>query len=484
MEVRAPSVPAVLAVLPVVLLIAVGHRYGFHRDELYFVEAGRHPAWGYADQPPLVPLLATAWHDRVAGSLWAFRLVPAVLAGVLVWIGWQVARELGGDHRAAAWTAAVVGTASTVLAAFHLFGTTAVDVTLSTALLCLLLRAVRTRAAPDWLWVGAVAAVALLVKALPGLLLLCCAVAILVTGHARLPRRPGPWLAVALAAAGAAGPLAWQAANGWPQLELGRAIAGGSSGTSVDTALFVPLLATLTGPLTTPFWVAGAWALVRDPEHRGRRWLPLAAGLFLLAVLLTGGKPYYLLPFAVVLAAAGAPVVLRWAARRPWRAPAAVSAVAANAVVGAILVLPLLPPRLAVLDVNYDLGEQVGWDDLVAAVATEHREEPAGVVLTQNYGEAGALDRARRAGTDLPPVASGHNGYWWWSRPPDGAAPVLVVTWAEADTLARSLDGCVRRATVTNAAGVDNDEDGVGIWRCDAPVRPWSQLWPDLQRLG
>jgi 4-amino-4-deoxy-L-arabinose transferase-like glycosyltransferase len=484
MSARSRALLPALALLPVAVLLVVGHRYGFHRDELYFVEAGRHPAWGYADQPPLVPLLATAWHDLVAGSLWAFRAVPALLSGALAWTAWQVARELGGDRRTAAWTAAVVGTASTVLAAFHLFGTTAVDATLSTALLWLLLRAVRTRATPDWVWVGAVAGVALLVKTLPGLLLLCCAVAILVTGHARLLRRPGPWLAVALAAAGAAGPLAWQAANGWPQLELGRAIAAGSSGTSVDTALFVPLLVTLTGPLTTPFWVAGAWSLARHPEHRGRRWLPLAAGLFLVAVLVTGGKPYYLLPVAVTLAAAGVPVVLRWAARRRWRTPAAVAAVATNAVVGAVLVLPLLPPRLALLDVNYDLGEQVGWEELIAAVAAEHREEPAGVVLTRNYGQAGALDRARRAGTDLPHVASGHNGYWWWSRPPDGAAPVLVVTSAEADTLARTLDGCTRRATVTNAAGVDNDEDGVGIWRCDGPVRPWSQLWPDLQRLG
>lgn len=480
MAVRAPLV---LAALPVVVLLALGHRYGFHRDELYFVEAGRHPAWGYADQPPLVPLLATFWHDAVGGSLWAFRVVPALLAGVLVLITWATARELGGDRRAAAWSAAVVGTASTVLAAFHLFGTTAFDITLTAALVWLLLRAVRTAGTWDWAAVGAVAAVALLVKTLPGILLACCAVAILVTGHARLLRRPGPWVAVALAVAGAAGPLAWQAANDWPQLELGRAIAAGSSGTSVDTWLFVPLLLTLTGPVTTPFWVAGLWATARHPDHRGRRWLPLAAALFLVTVLVTGGKPYYLMGVVPALTAAGAPVLLRWADRRRDRVTLPL-VVVLNAVTGAVLVLPILPPQLALLDVNYDLGEQVGWAELVAAVAAEHEADPAGVVVTQNYGEAGALDRARRDGATLPPVASGHNAYWWWSRPPDGAAPVLVVTWADAQQLGETFEGCMRRATVTNSAGVDNDEAGVGLWRCDGPVRVWVDVWPDLQRLG
>lgn len=292
-----------------------------------------------------------------------------------------------------------------MLAAFHLFGTTAFDVTLSTALLWLLLRAVRT---------GATRA----------------------------------------------------------------------SGTSVDTALFLPLLLTLTGLLTKPFWATGAWALAHGPQHRGRRRVPLAAGPFLGAVLVTGGKPYYLLPVILVLVAAGTPAVLRWAGHRPWRTPALGYAATGNAIVGATLVLPLLPPRLAPVDVNYDLGEQVGWDELVAAVAVEHTEEPAGVVLTQNYGQAGALDRAHRAGADLPPVASGHNGYWWRSRPAAGSAPVLVVTRADADRLGRDLRGCERRASVTNSDGVDNDEDGVGLWRCAGPARPWSELWPDLQRLG
>jgi len=66
--------PALLvAALLGVLLLATSSRYGYHRDELYFLEAGHHLAWGYPDQPPLVPAIARAM-SAISDSLVVLRL--------------------------------------------------------------------------------------------------------------------------------------------------------------------------------------------------------------------------------------------------------------------------------------------------------------------------------------------------------------------------------------------------------------------------
>ncbi len=58
-------------------LLAVSGAYGFHGDEMYFVVAGQHPAFGYVDQPPLTPLLSAASVALLGVSPTAVRVLPA-----------------------------------------------------------------------------------------------------------------------------------------------------------------------------------------------------------------------------------------------------------------------------------------------------------------------------------------------------------------------------------------------------------------------
>src|SRR6185437_12062104 len=90
-----PAWPVVLAVagaLGVVLVLLAG-RYGYHRDELYFIVAGGHPAWGYPDQPPLTPFVAWAAERVGGGNLAVFRLPAVGVAVAVTVLAALIARE-------------------------------------------------------------------------------------------------------------------------------------------------------------------------------------------------------------------------------------------------------------------------------------------------------------------------------------------------------------------------------------------------------
>ena len=220
-------------------------------------------------------------------------------------------------------------------------------------------------------------------------------------------------MAAGLAAAGLAPSLPWQSRSGWPQLTMARSIADGGSGTSTERWTFPLLLPTLTGA-TFLVVVVGAVVLWR---RQPSRWLPVAAGLLVVVLVAVGGKPYYAFAFVPVLAAAGVGTLRRWHAGRLDGGKLLRRLVVLNAVGGAFVGLPVLPAAQAPVAVVYDHGEQVGWPELADTVARAARATGADLVLTENYGQAGAVDQARRTGRPMPPVASGHNGYWWWSRP-------------------------------------------------------------------
>ena len=107
--------------------VATSTRYGFHRDELYFIVAGSHPALGYPDQPPLVPLVSWAMHGLAPGSPLTLRLPSALAAAATTVLAGLVAREAGGGRRAQVIAAACTAVSGFALAVGHFVTTTTFD---------------------------------------------------------------------------------------------------------------------------------------------------------------------------------------------------------------------------------------------------------------------------------------------------------------------------------------------------------------------
>jgi hypothetical protein len=89
---------SIVAAAGIALLLLVAGRYGYHRDELYFLACGKRLAWGFVDQPPITPAIARLSQAVAPGSLVALRVIPALIFGSLVVLAALTARELGAGR--------------------------------------------------------------------------------------------------------------------------------------------------------------------------------------------------------------------------------------------------------------------------------------------------------------------------------------------------------------------------------------------------
>lgn len=465
---RLPEPPWPLAALTTLILVALSGRYGYHRDELYFLECGRHLAWGYPDQPSLVPLLARLADGIAPGSLVVLRLPSALAAGGTVVLAGAIARELG-SRRSGVWLASgATSLGGFVLATGHLLSTSTFALLGTTAASYVLVRLLRDNAPSRSTWValGLIVGLTLEANPFPVALLAATGLALLVVGPREVLRSPWPWVAVALAVMIVIPYAAWQARHGWPQLNVARGISGGSSVTSVSRPLFLPFLLLQAGPWLAPVWITGLVRLLRDRRLRclGVGFV-LATGAFLVA----GGKPYYLGGWLPLLLAAGAQPVVD-AVRRRWIAAGLV--LSSPALIFSLPVLPVAHAGIAV-SINPDAGETIGWPEYVDQVDHVLRTLPTGTpVVTSNYGEAGAL---ARFGPSTLRVYSGHNAYATWGHPP-GRVAVLLVGVSEL-LEQKACETTTEEGVIASPHGIDNDENGV-VMRLCVPAGRWTDLWP------
>ena len=469
---RRPSVP--IAGLTGLLLLVFSGRYGYHRDELYFLEAGHHLAWGYPDQPPLVPAVARLMAEIAPGSLVVLRLPSTLIATAVVLLAGAMARRLRARASGEAFAATATALSGFVLGMGHLLSTATFDLLGWTALSYLVLRLVQGDDARLWLLAGPVAGLTLQANVLVAFLLVGLVVSLVLVGPRALLRSPLPWVAAAVAFLLGLPYLVWQARHGWPQLDVASSIASGGSGSSASRPAFLPLVLVEVGPWLAPVWLTGLVRLWRD---RSLRCFAATFGVLLVAFLVLGGKPYYLAGLFPLLLAAGAQPVVDWA----WRWVPAMLLVLSLPVL--VITLPILPiaATAPAIDVNYDLGETIGWPMMVGQVADAHEKLPPGTpIVASNYGEAGAVDRYGPA-LGLPSAYSGHNGYADWGHPPD-SVPALVVGFDEG-LLQRVCSELRTLDHLRTPHDVDNDEDGTAISYC-VPREPWQQIWPSFVHVG
>jgi hypothetical protein len=363
------------------------------------------------------------------------------------------------------------------------------------------LRLIQTRDERWWLGFGLAAGMALASKYLIFFYLAGLAVGVLATPLRHSLARPQLYLGAMIALIFLAPSLIWQAQNGWPFLELGRA---GASGKNI---VFSPLgflgqQVLFVGACGAPLWIAGLWRFSYRPVLPHFRVYPIAFFVTAALVYLAHGKAYYLTPAYPVLFASGARALETWL-RWPWARGVAIGALAISGMVAAPLALPILPPEdytayAGALGMSakatatethghsalpQQLADMLGWREMAEKVSAAYNALPVderakAVFLANNYGEAAALDIYGPA-FHGPPAISGHNNYFLWgTRGFDGS--VILTVGGDPGRYGRMFES-VERVGEINSPLAMSYETNIPIYVLRNSRVPLSALWPKLK---
>jgi hypothetical protein len=478
-------------------------RYGFFRDELYYIACGEHLAWGYVDQPPLIALIAWIARHAIGDSLAAFRILPILAGGGTVFLTGWLAAELGGGRLAQSIAAMAILFAPLYLALDSILTMNAFEPVFWLGCACVAARIAKGGSPKLWLLFGAIAGIGMENKHTLAVFGFAIVAGLLLSGKLDVFRSRWIWIGGLVALALAFPNLLWEAHNGWPQIEVVRN-AQQLKNTPIGVLEFLFEQVLFYHPVMPPLWLAGlGWLLFRrnTKDFRFLGWSYLIVmGVFIVA----GGKSYYPMPVYPVLMAAGGAAFEEFCERTEWRALAA--GYPATIVLAGLFTLPYGVPLLPVetflkysdaipygrnvkmerdsaarLPQNY--GDMFGWDRIALTVAHVYHGLPAAdqrtcAILAGNYGEAGAIDHYGPM-LGLPKSISGHNSYFYWGTHGYTGQCVILVGESSGQFKNYFMQADLV-ATFSNPLAMPS-EQRIAIYVCHRPRAPLAELWPHFK---
>lgn len=481
------------------------NRYGYFRDEFDYMSCGDHLAWGYVDQPPLIPFLIHLSRAVLGDSLRAVRFIPALASSLLVVQAALIARALGGKQFALLLSAVTVAMAPQYLSNGSLLGTNCLEPNLWMGCAYFVVLAIKRDDPRYWLWFGVIAGIGMEEKYSIALFGFAIVVGLLLTEQRRVFLDKWIWLGGLAAFLIFLPNLLWNIHYHWPFLELMHNIRAEGRDVVLPAGQYFLQQTLLVNPLTAPIWIAGliaffVWSPLKPYRVLGWSYVVCYSVFFALH-----GKNYYLAPIYPMLLAAGA-VVIESALRRPrvaWLKPAIVVILLASGAHLAPVVVPILSPdrfmvythylpfKLPVMEHSHAravlpqwYADQFGWQEIVDETAIawnqlrpDERRDCG--IFAQDYGQAGAIDLlGRRYG--LPRSLSGDKTFFLWG--PRGYSGTCLIVLDDTRENLEQLWSNIRYVG-TSADNPYALEKNIDVFVCRGPkFGTLADLWPKLKR--
>jgi len=467
-------------------------RYGYFRDELYFLDLARHLDWGYVDCAPLIAIYAKA-ALLMGGSLAAIRIIPAIAGVILIVITILLARELGGDRYAQLLAGLSILLSPAFLATDSLLTMNAFEPLYWMAAALALARFLRTGDSHWWLWFGLFVGLGLENKHSTLFFGFAVVAGVLLTRHRREFAKRWIWIAGVIALALFLPNIIWQIRHNFPTIEDLANVRRTGKNVVLGPVAFVGQQILTMGPILLFVWLPGlVWLL----QKRTWRVLGLIFVAFFAVMKISHAKDYYLFPIYPMLFAGGAVAIEQWLANRAtWMRPA----LAAILVVASLPLVPMatwmLSPehllayqnalgiKFAKQEVRHEsllmqpIADQFGWQEMVREVAGIYDSLPPAEraetgIWAGNYGEAGAINQFGPQ-YGLPRAWSRHQNHWYWGPPPQVYKNLIVIEWDREDV----EDNCAAYQAFDHYQRFGMGEENTPIYLCRGVKFDIQKIW-------
>ncbi len=493
----------VLGALAVLVQMVTNGRYGYFRDEFYYLAASDHLAFGYVDFAPLIAWLTHASRAFLGDSLHAIRFLPALAFGVEVVLTGLITRELGGRRWGILLACLSVLTAPVILGNATRLAMNPLEPLFWMGCIYFLLLALNRERPNLLMWCGVLLGFGLENKHSTVFFLGALVVALLAVPERRWLATRWFWAAAAIVLVIALPNAIWQFEHQFPTLQFLQHVKAIHKNVELPPVPFIRQQIMMLNPINALVWIPGLAFLLFHREGKRYRLLGLTYLAFLAVMMVLKAKDYYLAPVYPMLFAAGGVFwekLTQAHLRLRWLRAALPALVLALGLVSAPLVLPILPPQkivpyMAALGIKMTrtetdisgllpqhFADEFGWPEMVASVASVYHSLPPEeraktAILAGNYGGAGAIDFfGSRYG--LPKSISAHQNYYYWGPRQYTGESIILLEWKLED--ARNWCRSVQPGP-ENAPYYGMGWEHYTILICHGLKVPLSEAWPKLK---
>ncbi len=490
-----------LAAAAILVEMLTNGRYGYFRDELYFLAASDHLAFGYVDFAPLIAWLTHLSRMVIGDSLHAIRVLPALAFATEVLLTGLITRELGGRRWSILLACTSILVTPVALANGDRLSMNPLEPVFWMGCVYFLLLALQRERPQLLIWCGVFLGLGLENKHSTVFFIGALVAGLLLSPQRRVLRSKWFWIAAGIAFLIALPNVLWQYQHHFPTLEDLHNVKATHKNVELPPGPFLLQQMMMLNPFTALVWVAGLAFLLFHRDGKGYRFLGFTYVVFLGAMMALKGKDYYVAPiYPILFAAGGVFWELLTALRVRWLRYALPLTVLGAGISSAPIVLPILPPDKVVPYIEVMGGhvertetgmksilpqyfaDEFGWEEMVKKVAEVYDSLPPKQraktgILAGNYGGAGAIDFfGPKYG--LPKAISGHQNYYYWGPRQYTGESLILLEWSEKS--AKKWCGSVEPGPV-NDPYYGMGWEHYTILVCRDLKQPLPEAWPEFK---